>query len=35
MTTYTGSLAGPPDAAKKQHQVTTPFGATRSDEYYW
>ncbi|MGH8031601.1 MAG: S9 family peptidase [Luteimonas sp.] len=25
----------PPDAAKKPHTVTAPFGATRSDEYYW
>ncbi len=35
MTTNIVSLAVPPDAAKKPHQVTTPFGATRSDEYYW
>lgn len=25
----------PPVAAKKPHAVTTPFGATRNDEYYW
>lgn len=24
-----------PDAAKKPHEVKAPFGATRSDEYYW
>ncbi|MEO6249371.1 MAG: S9 family peptidase, partial [Luteimonas sp.] len=35
MTTNMGALKAPPDAAKKPHQVTTPFGATRSDEYYW
>ena len=25
----------PPDAAKKPHTVKAPFGAERSDEYYW
>ncbi|MEP6633655.1 MAG: S9 family peptidase [Luteimonas sp.] len=25
----------PPDVAKKPHEVTAPFGAKRSDEYYW
>ncbi len=29
------NLPAPPDAEKKPHEVTTPFGATRSDEYYW
>ena len=24
-----------PDAARKPHPVTAPFGATREDEYYW
>ncbi len=35
MTTNMGVLKAPPDAAKKPHLVTTPFGASRSDEYYW
>ncbi len=35
MTNNLHSLPTPPAAAKKPHQVTTPFGATRSDEYYW
>ena len=37
MTTNTqaADLPAPPDVAKKPHQVTAPFGATRSDEYYW
>jgi len=25
----------PPDAEKHPHAVTTPFGATRNDDYYW
>ena len=25
----------PPDAEKHPHEVTTPFGATRNDDYYW
>ena len=29
------SAATPPDALKKAHAVETPFGATRSDDYYW
>ena len=28
-------LPAPPDVAKKPHAVTTPFGASRNDEYYW
>ncbi|MGV8960743.1 MAG: S9 family peptidase [Stenotrophomonas sp.] len=28
-------LPTPPDAEKKPHQVATPFGAVREDEYYW
>ncbi len=28
-------LPPPPDVAKKPHEVKAPFGATRSDEYYW
>ncbi|MCL1634885.1 S9 family peptidase [Luteimonas sp. SX5] len=28
-------LPSPPDAAKKPYEVKAPFGATRSDEYYW
>ncbi|MEO5565507.1 MAG: S9 family peptidase, partial [Luteimonas sp.] len=27
--------ATPPDVARKPHVVTTPFGASRNDEYYW
>jgi oligopeptidase B len=27
--------ATPPDAAKRPHEVKTPFGATRNDDYYW
>ncbi|HVR80927.1 MAG TPA: S9 family peptidase [Luteimonas sp.] len=30
----TGAIV-PPDAAKKPYEVRAPFGATRSDEYYW
>ena len=29
------SLESAPDVAKKPHEVKTPFGATRNDEYYW
>ncbi len=29
------SAATPPDAARKPHTVTAPFGATRDDAYYW
>jgi oligopeptidase B len=25
----------PPDAARRPHPVTTPFGASREDDYYW
>jgi len=37
MTTHTqaANLSVPPDVAKKPHEVKAPFGATRSDEYYW
>ena len=39
MTTPTASVlaldATPPDAARKPHEVKAPFGATRSDDYYW
>lgn len=37
MTTHihAADLPAPPDVAKKPHQVTTPFGASRQDEYYW
>ncbi len=28
-------LPAPPDAGKKPYEVTTQFGATRADEYYW
>src|SRR5690606_6315311 len=34
-TTPAAIAANPPDAARKAHEVTTPFGATRQDEYYW
>lgn len=34
-TTPTAIAATPPDAARKAHEVTTPFGASRQDEYYW
>ena len=29
------ALGAPPVAAKKDHVVTAPFGATRTDPYYW
>ena len=35
MTNKTADLPTPPDVDKKPHQVQAPFGATRSDEYYW
>lgn len=37
MTTNTPAAnpSAPPDVAKKPHEVKAPFGATRSDEYYW
>ncbi len=28
-------LPAPPDAAKRAHEVSAPFGASRTDEYYW
>ncbi|MCW4474217.1 S9 family peptidase [Xanthomonas sp. H13-6] len=28
-------LPVPPDAEKRPHAVTAPFGATRNDDYYW
>lgn len=28
-------MSTPPVAAKKPHEVSAPFGATRQDEYYW
>jgi oligopeptidase B len=34
-TTQAADLPAPPDVAKKAHEVKAPFGATRSDEYYW
>ena len=33
--TLAATQATPPDAAKKPHVVTAPFGAQRQDEYYW
>lgn len=33
--TPAADLPSPPDAAKKPYEVKAPFGATRSDEYYW
>ena len=35
MTTTPAIAANPPDAARKAHTVTAPFGASRQDEYYW
>ena len=39
MTTFPSSALSPvatvPDVAKKPHEVKTPFGAVRSDYYYW
>ncbi|WP_181123459.1 S9 family peptidase [Xanthomonas arboricola] len=29
------ALPSPPDVAKRPHVVKAPFGATRSDDYYW
>ncbi len=34
-TAMPATAATPPDAAKKPHVVKAPFGAERSDEYYW
>ena len=33
--TTAAPLPPPPDVAKRPHTVTTPFGASRDDEYYW
>ena len=35
MTTTPAIAATPPDAVRKAHTVTAPFGASRADEYYW
>lgn len=35
LTATAADLPPPPDVAKKPHEVKAPFGATRSDEYYW
>lgn len=35
LTAHAADLPSPPDVAKKPHEVKAPFGATRSDEYYW
>ena len=32
---FSAPLPAPPDAEKQPHQVKTPFGAIRDDEYYW
>ncbi|WP_133500743.1 S9 family peptidase [Cognatilysobacter terrigena] len=34
-TSNAANLPTPPDVAKKPHTVKAPFGAERSDEYYW
>ncbi len=34
-TTQAADLPSAPDLATKPHEVKTPFGATRNDEYYW
>ncbi|MGY3266103.1 S9 family peptidase [Lysobacter sp. HA35] len=34
-TIHAADLPAPPDVAKKPHTVKAPFGAERSDEYYW
>ncbi|AXK73439.1 S9 family peptidase [Lysobacter sp. TY2-98] len=34
-TSNAASLPTPPDVARKPHTVKAPFGAERSDEYYW
>jgi len=33
--TNAATVPTPPDVAQQPHQVLTPFGASRSDEYYW
>ncbi|MEO6264437.1 MAG: S9 family peptidase [Luteimonas sp.] len=37
MTTHTqaADVPAPPDVARHAHEVKAPFGAARSDEYYW
>ena len=35
VTASAAEMPQPPTVAKKPHEVTTPFGATRSDPYYW
>ncbi len=34
-TSSAAETATPPDAEKRVHEVKAPFGAVRSDEYYW
>ena len=34
-TSIAAEAATPPDAEKRAHEVKAPFGAVRSDEYYW
>ncbi len=34
-TTSAADMPQPPTVAKKAHEVTTPFGASRQDPYYW
>ena len=31
----TAAVPTPPDAARRPHEVKAPFGATRTDDYYW
>ena len=31
----TAAVPPPPDAARRPHEVKAPFGATRTDDYYW
>ena len=35
VTASAAEMPQPPTVAKKPHEVTTPFGATRNDPYYW
>ena len=35
VTASAAEMPQPPTVAKKPHEVTAPFGATRSDPYYW
>jgi oligopeptidase B len=35
ITSALAATVTPPDAARKPHTVTAPFGASRQDEYYW